>query len=393
MITADVTFKGLKKRIDSLEKKTESKGIVNSVMNFTAEKSLKFAISYFNKNIDKIGNFASIKKQVLSTNGDIKKLDQRLYSVLAEYGKRANDIISDYKGNDNICKYSVIAFYKQIWDALNESKNKALFNRAITEYKNNSKKPPSMSIVWTILYVVYVMFLITMIMMFIGIWMGERSITAKEFESFLENAQLSNKATLNAIGIPAIEMYWFLKNQKNPLASLNDNIKKSKEAFDDIIKAKESHTIPDLSKYDIGYIQTQELMKKRSTEDIMGLLLVGISIAGIVVIIELIRRALYWIGSIKVDIVENIIKENEVLKINIRELKERYERCTDPKEKKKLQEIIEKQEKWQRDFEIYIEKNKISSNEAYIDSDEQIKSEDESASNDSGDNENYPVII
>ena len=99
--------------------------------------------------------------------------------------------------------------------------------------------------------------------------------------------------------------------------------------------------------------EARKKSEKMAKEDggLTVLALIAIGVVSIVSILFVARNLFYWIANMKVDSAKKLELEAELLSNNIRSLKIQLANERDPAKKKKLEEVIAKQEAWVADWE------------------------------------------
>jgi hypothetical protein len=402
-IIQDISFKGIQKEYQVLQRRYKESNGSSGFLDPSFEKALKCALRYFVKNLSKFGMMGSLKEQAFKSEGDISKVDPKLYDVLKTYYEYCKDYISIYSSK-NITEGSVLKMYIDVFDALSDSKNKAAFKKAIqigkTAIRNNFAGESStvmMIIPWFLLMsflVVSVSTILNNVVINTGLVDDKVAgiMNVALFESLVESETFKNKPFMIQIGLASLHTAYYLDSLKDPLKVLNENRAKEDEARKEIVKSRESGEPLDFyALKDNGVNLVNKSGFTQSKESIAALFIVGGAIVGLILVVSLIRRAIYWIGSLKIDFIRMIIVENESLKINIKELEKRRDAATDPKKAKKIDEIIKKQQEWQLKLQKKIDEAQKDSNNAYVESEEQVKQEDEN--NEKEQDDDYEIIL
>ena len=114
-------------------------------------------------------------------------------------------------------------------------------------------------------------------------------------------------------------------------------------------------------------------------------LIVIASIMGLFFLIKGIRRAIYMTGTIKTDVSDYIKVDVVTIMMNIQSLKDKLDNTTDEKERKKIQAIIDKQQKFVDRFkekytDVIEESSQASYESSYVIEDEDSSDEETSSS-------------
>ena len=210
----------------------------------------------------------------------------------------------------------------------------------------------------------------------------------KDFINILKDSQDSYWAIISDIGFSALEISKVLENVKNPSEELKKAIKTQKESSDKLAKAKESHDTAVLQNtlYEISeesYLENDLSFGKE--EALTVALIVIASIMGLFFLIKGIRRAIYMTGTIKTDVSDYIKVDVVTIMMNIQSLKDKLDNTTDEKERKKIQAIIDKQQKFVDRFkekytDVIEESSQASYESSYVIEDEDSSDEETSSS-------------
>ena len=106
---------------------------------------------------------------------------------------------------------------------------------------------------------------------------------------------------------------------------------------------------------------------------------------GLFFLIKGIRRAIYMTGTIKTDVSDYIKVDVVTIMMNIQSLKDKLDNTTDEKERKKIQAIIDKQQKFVDRFkekytDVIEESSQASYESSYVIEDEDSSDEETSSS-------------
>ena len=222
------------------------------------------------------------------------------------------------------------------------------------------------------------------------------SLNEKDFEEYLENTQKEYNSLIESLGFTSLEVVKNLELIKNPSDEIKKAIKTQKESSEKLAKAKEScdSTILQNTLYEISEESYVEEDQKFGTEEALTVVLIVLgSIIGLFAIIAGIRRAIYLCGTLKTDISEYIKVDVVTVMMNIESLKEKLDNTTDEKERKRLQSIIDKQQKFVDKFSSKYQDLADESDSASYEASYTIEEEDSSDSQDNSYNDDYDILI
>jgi hypothetical protein len=204
----------------------------------------------------------------------------------------------------------------------------------------------------------------------------------EEIVNFINTTKKPIKLSKQKFNNNSSDKSYFSSKVYSCTAISNNTEEQSKESFLDICRKNEVAVI--------DYSNDRRLGRE---EFITGLIIVAASLIGIWVLVNIIRFAIYWIGTVKIDIMQYISNENEYLKMNIEVLKLKKEKLTDPKQIKKIDKIIEKQQKWQNKFQKDIDDFERECIAAYGEANNQEEKENEIIDNTKEQDDNFDVIL
>ena len=397
------------KKVNSdIQKTKNSNGFTaGGVFDKSVEKKYSRALDSWNKyfvvNKNLSPNITYINNITFKTNGDITK-SKEFYDALKTHQKYLSEITKKISSKD-IKENSYITIFLNTYDLLTNSKYISAFKVAYDEYnKNKGKVKGSISDIFIMcnqILVSYLFFIMgTLNPAIISAYAKYENDTKNlnDFVNFVETVQEQYKSIIKDIGFVCIELSKNLENIKNPADELKKAIKSQNESTDKIAKAKESadSVILQNSIYEVGeenYIP-EDLNEYGSEEALTVALIVLASIVGLVFVITAIRRAIYMCGTIKTDITEYIKVDVVTVMMNIESLKEKLNNTTDEKERKKLQSIIDKQQKFVDKFkdkyaEISDESSKVEYEADYVIKDEDDNDNDSKSSPD----DDYSILL
>ena len=396
------TFKEIEnqyKKINSYTQKMKNNGSLSSggFFNNSVEKKYTRALDswekYFIANKSNSNNIRFINQITFQVDGDITKAKD-FYKSLQLHQKNLTEITKNISSKE-VKENSYITIFNDVYNILTNTKYISTFKVAYDEYKKNKstvKGSISNIIIMCnqvlVAYVYYCMGTLNPITINTYLDVEKDKSLEKEFIDILRESQDSYWAIISDIGFSALEISKVLENVKNPSEELKKAIKTQKESSDKLAKAKESHDTAVLQNtlYEISeesYLENDLSFGKE--EALTVALIVIASIMGLFFLIRGIRRAIYMIGTIKTDVSEYIKVDVVTVMMNIQSLKDKLDNTTDEKERKKIQAIIDKQQKFVDRFkekysDVMEESSQASYESSYVIEDEDSSDEDTSSS-------------
>ena len=404
------TFKEIEnqyKKINSYTQKMKNNGSLSSggFFNNSVEKKYTRALDswekYFIANKSNSNNIRFINQITFQVDGDITKAKD-FYKSLQLHQKNLTEITKNISSKE-VKENSYITIFNDVYNILTNTKYISTFKVAYDEYKKN-KSAVKGSISNIIImcnqvlasYIYYCMGTLNPITINTYLDVEKDKNLEKEFIDMLRESQDSYWAIISDIGFSALEISKVLENVKNPSEELKKAIKTQKESSDKIAKAKESHDTAVLQNtlYEISeesYLENDLSFGKE--EALTVALIVIASIMGLFFLIKGIRRAIYMTGTIKTDVTEYIKVDVVTIMMNIQSLKDKLDNTTDEKERKKIQAIIDKQQKFVDRFkEKYTDVMEESSQASY-ESSYVIEDEDSSDEETSSSGNDYDILL
>ena len=396
------TFKEIEnqyKKINSYTQKMKNNGSLSSggFFNNSVEKkytrSLDSWEKYFIANKSNSNNIRFINQITFQVDGDITKAKD-FYKSLQLHQKNLTEITKNISSKE-VKENSYITIFNDVYNILTNTKYISTFKVAYDEYKKNKstvKGSISNIIIMCnqvlVAYIYYCMVTLNPITINTYLDVEKDKNLEKEFIDILRESQDSYWAIISDIGFSALEISKVLENVKNPSEELKKAIKTQKESSDKLAKAKESHDTAVLqnTRYEISeesYLENDLSFGKE--EALTVALIVIASIMGLFFLIRGIRRAIYMIGTIKTDVSEYIKVDVVTVMMNIQSLKDKLDNTTDEKERKKIQAIIDKQQKFVDRFkekytDVIEESSQASYESSYVIEDEDSSDEETSSS-------------
>ena len=396
------TFKEIEnqyKKINSYTQKMKNNGSLSSggFFNNSVEKKYTRALDswekYFIANKSNSNNIRFINQITFQVDGDITKAKD-FYKSLQLHQKNLTEITKNISSKE-VKENSYITIFNDVYNILTNTKYISTFKVAYDEYKKNKstvKGSISNIIIMCnqvlVAYVYYCMGTLNPITINTYLDVEKDKSLEKEFIDILRESQDSYWAIISDIGFSALEISKVLENVKNPSEELKKAIKTQKESSDKLAKAKESHDTAVLQNtlYEISeesYLENDLSFGKE--EALTVALIVIASIMGLFFLIKGIRRAIYMTGTIKTDVSDYIKVDVVTIMMNIQSLKDKLDNTTDEKERKKIQAIIDKQQKFVDRFkekytDVIEESSQASYESSYVIEDEDSSDEETSSS-------------
>ena len=396
------TFKEIEnqyKKINSYTQKMKNNGSLSSggFFNNSVEKKYTRALDswekYFIANKSNSNNIRFINQITFQVDGDITKAKD-FYKSLQLHQKNLTEITKNISSKE-VKENSYITIFNDVYNILTNTKYISTFKVAYDEYKKNKsavKGSISNIIIMCnqvlVAYIYYCMGTLNPITINTYLDVEKDKSLEKDFINILKDSQDSYWAIISDIGFSALEISKVLENVKNPSEELKKAIKTQKESSDKLAKAKESHDTAVLQNtlYEISeesYLENDLSFGKE--EALTVALIVIASIMGLFFLIKGIRRAIYMTGTIKTDVSDYIKVDVVTIMMNIQSLKDKLDNTTDEKERKKIQAIIDKQQKFVDRFkekytDVIEESSQASYESSYVIEDEDSSDEETSSS-------------
>ena len=404
------TFKEIEnqyKKINSYTQKMKNNGSLSSggFFNNSVEKKYTRALDswekYFIANKSNSNNIRFINQITFQVDGDITKAKD-FYKSLQLHQKNLTEITKNISSKE-VKENSYITIFNDVYNILTNTKYISTFKVAYDEYKKNKstvKGSISNIIIMCnqvlVAYIYYCMGTLNPITINTYLDVEKDKNLEKEFIDILRESQDSYWAIISDIGFSALEISKVLENVKNPSEELKKAIKTQKESSDKLAKAKESHDTAVLQNtlYEISeesYLENDLSFGKE--EALTVALIVIASIMGLLFLIKGIRRAIYMTGTIKTDVSEYIKVDVVTVMMNIQSLKDKLDNTTDEKERKKIQAIIDKQQKFVDRFKEKYSDIMEESSQASYESSYVIEDEDNSDEETSSSGNDYDILL
>lgn len=360
---------------------------------------------YFIKNKKMSNNIRYINSVTFNVKGDVTKAKD-FYTSLKEHQKLLNNIVTTFKNNKDIVENSYITIFLDVFKMVTDTKYISAFKVAYDEYsKNANKVKGSVSDILVMCHQLMISYLyFTMGTLNISVFGAFEKIknlnnTEKDFVAYLEDTQNYYDAIITNLGFTCIEITKVLENIKNPADEMKKAIKVQNESNEKLAKAKESFDSVELQK--VSYELSEESyleepsFDKGEEEAVTVCLIVVASIFGLFMLIFGIRRAIYLCGTLKTDISEYIKVDVVTVSMNIEYLKEQLNNTTDPKERKRLQTIIDKQQKFVDKYSAKYQNIADESSQANYEATYLIEEEDshDEKKDDNSSYDDYDILI
>ena len=359
-------FASIMKRQLEAEKKyktnaaTGSDKLVNSVF---YEKSIKYLYSTVN-NIKSDNSKPEMKSFFLAlerTKGDYKKRETKIYNKVALLASFIDQQIR--RDPEGILTHSLLGVYVEMWDFVNNPQTVGIFKKSFDIVDKKGEDNTAI----TIFKLAYFSTVFALELATIHLVEFELDIyNGKDPKDSIQDIMKKHASYMKNIVFPMIQILAFFKNTKNLVTVIT---KISSE--EDAAKAKTGKESVTAVAATVGAFLTASVPG------------IGISvIAGIIIIllgiIPLIRCIIYWSKTMEIDTGKELELRSELLDNNILGLKEKLEETTDEKERKRLEEVIAKQEEYVEKWRARSKKILTSENEANYMTETTIQKEDDS---------------
>lgn len=411
----DTSYKGIKEQYKKILE--ENKKISNTefstggFLDKTNEKRYLAGVdtwrTYIVNNKKNNKNVESLNMMTLKCKGDIRKAPVSFQNKIKSDYHNITKLFGELKNNtkkpeyENITLYSFLSLYQECVDFLTDPKYVSAFSKAYAEFEKNKNKPKQTDA--TNIFVMIHQILVYYISFCTGLINRELDLspifsgnyTGDEYVDNVEYIQKSKyKSFMSTIGITVIQTLGILKTLKNPAAEVDKCIKTQKEGIEKIKSAESFDAIGRGKIYNElsqeSYLVDRTFEPSRGQEEAITIaLIVAGSILGFFVLIFLIRRCIYFIGTFTTDFMGYLMIDEETISMNIESLKEKLENTTDPKEIKKLKSIIEKQEKWLAKFKSITDKATQESDQVVYEATAIVEEEDREIEKESSSSDSY----
>lgn len=356
-------------------------GFLNKSIANSWKRSINSWKKYYIENKTNSSNIKYINSITLNTSGNCFK-DQNFSKISKNIYNSFSKIISDYKNDKRVSENSVLKIYCDVYDALSDSKLQKMFSTAYSEFDKKKR------VCDTSIHNIFVMCNQLMVsFLYYSLTYSTDIISTyseKNYDLILDEIHLKYASIIKGIGFAALEIAEVLKSIKDPDGELKKAIKAQTEGSEKIAKAKESfdsvttkNLYYELSNESYLVDDSNEFHEKGTEEAALVVTLIVIaSIAGLLALIPLIRRAIYLCGTIKTDMSESLKIDVMTIMVNIESLKEKRDATTDPKERKRIQSIIDKQQKFVDKHKDLVENMNEESIQSSYEAEYEIENED-----------------
>lgn len=404
-IIKNASYKGIKSKREEIEKRvskqkngglTSNGGFLDRSLEAKYKRALSSWRNYFIDNKEFSKNITFINELTIKNKGDVTKNKDFMNSYKVNKD-RLNKLLNTYKSSKDLNENSIIRLWMNIGDYVTKSTTGSAIKVAYEESFKHKTNFGYISDIFVMCHQIMVSFVVFGLGTFCNdiiidceqfeIGDGSRmnqNEKVKEIENIVEDVQDKFRTFICDVGFVAYDVFATLSNIKDLNKEIKNAIETQKEG-DKAKKSSESLDLAERSKISYEFSQeawviddSEDFSKKGQEDGIVVTLIVVASIVGLFVLIAGIRRAIYVIGTIKTDIQQYITVDVVTIMMNIESLKKKQEETSDPKEKKRLQNIIDKQQKFVDKFltdeSRTIDESMNKSNEA----DYEIESEDNS---------------
>lgn len=355
-------------------------GFLNKSIANNWKRSINSWKKYYIENKTNSNNIKYINNVTLNTSGNPFK-DQNFSKITKNIYNSFTKMISDYKNDKRVSENSVLKIYCDVYDALNDSKLQKMFNTAYGEFEKKKR------VYDTSIHNIFVMCnqLMVSFLYFSLSYSPDVISTYSEnnYDLILDEIHLKYASIIKGIGFAALEIAMVFRSIKDPDGELKKAIKAQNEGSEKIAKAKESYDSVttknlyyELSNESYLVDDSNEFHEKGTESALVVTLIVIASIAALLALIPLIRRAIYLAGTIKTDMTESLKIDVMTIMVNIESLKEKRDATTDPKERKRIQSIIDKQQKFVDKHKDLVENLNEESIQSSYEAEYEIENED-----------------
>ena len=368
--------KQYKKVLDENKKiaMTSENNTTGGFLDKTNERRYQVAVKawrdYIVNNKKNSANVKYLNELTIKTKGDISKGPRAFTNIMREDYHDIIKLFADLKRNkeiknkkmvENISNYSFLSIFQESVDFLTDPKYISAFNKAYIEFEKNKGKPLEADI--TNIFVMSHQIITFYVCLCCSVLNREIDLSPtingtydeNQYGLDIEKIQMDYKSLFATIGYTVIELLGFLKSVKNPAQEVEKAIKNQRDAIKKMQAAESAEITEKMAVYrelsQENYLVDRSFEPNRGQEEVLTIALIVVgSIAGLIALIALIKRCIYLIGTITIDIMSYIMVDEATIRMNVEILKDKLEKTTDAKEKKRLQKIIEKQEKWADKF-------------------------------------------
>ena len=316
-------------RFKNIEKGSNDKKNIGNIKPYS--KSLKFLYNTF---IYSKANKSGLKSYITDlelTKGDYKKRNNKIFNKVSLMYSFVNEVIDTGDNTHN----SLLGVYKDAFEILNSTKYTNMFKKVFTLIDKKGENNTSLTL-FKLAYVALSYMVESSLLYLIDFEL--EVYNGKTPRSAILDTMTDNRSYMKHIVIPTIEIIAFIKSLSNPVAYVQ-RIDSEETKIE--TKSKEDGNVSDES---VG------------SNILTGLSLLGVSLSGVPVyiiailallaLIPFLRSSIYWMSVKNIDVGKELLLKSEMLDNNIVLLKQKLDNTTDPKEREKLEKIIEKQQVW-----------------------------------------------
>lgn len=403
------TFKEIEKenkKVNAYTLKMKNTPITGGIFDKGTEKKYRRAVDswkkYFVSNKTNSNNIKFINSITFDVKGDITKTKD-FYKSIQFHKKNLEEIIKNISSKD-VEENSYISIFLNVCNLITDTKYINGFKVAYEDYeKNKGKVQGSISDIIIMCNQIMTSFIYYSIGILnpntINKYLTLNNLNnenKKEFIDYLNETQNIYWSIISELGFTSLEIVKVFENIKNPVDEIKKAIKEQKDSSDKLAKAKESHDTVILQNtiYEIGeesYLE-DELDFGKEEALTVALIVLG-SIVGLIALIAGIRRAIYLCGTLKTDISDYIKVDVVTIMMNIESLKNKLDNTENPKERKKIQSIIDKQESFVNKYKSKYSDIALEGENASYESEYVIEDEDKSDDNSSSYNNDYEILL
>lgn len=382
------TFKEIENFYKDCDKftKQNNQNLSGGFISKKTEKSFSRCISSWKKTyIENKNNNLNIKRIndiTFNTKGNPFN-DKDFSKIITFTYDKYKSIIKECKNDKRISENSILKVYCDVYDALKNQKLQKMYNLAYDEFdKKNRVTNNSVENIMIMCHQLMVSFIYYSLAFSPNLIDTYQSDNKNNYYIVVNEEQTEFYKFIKVIGFTALQTSFLFNSFKNPAEDLKKAIKTQKESSEKIAKAKESYDIAttkslyyELSTESYLVDDSNNLDRGEESAIMVAVIILGV-ISGLLALIPLIRHAIYMSGTLKVDMEESLKIDVMTIMVNIESLKEKRDATTDPKERKKIQSIIDKQQKFVDKHKDLVEQMVADTTAASYESDYVIENED-----------------
>lgn len=318
-------------------------------------------------------------KKIESTGGDYAKRRNTAYH---RDMKAHVDWVLDKINETPSLMYSFLKTFTDCYNILNDSKWKAAFKRA---YKRMNEKGANKTLASGV-FTMYESLVLSAESMLIKTATFEYNLYAgyEPIEAVVKTEE-DNRSYMNEVFLTAVKMTAMCENIKDPVRFVDDIITAEDKAEADAPRSREGWNQAYLSAEGVftdafakiaKHILPAMLSAGFAAFALFHSALIAIGLVFVIFAIPLAKTIIYYSGIAKIDYEKEMHLEEELIHNNIADLKEQLEKATSEQEKKRLEQIIWRQEKmYEALIKAYPPESEVNYNDAV--STEEILTRDE----------------